>query len=101
MSAQVVWRDTEARSLAQTVDALGKLVQMLGVPPEVLWEKIPGVTQTDVKRWQDAAEKGDAIAQLDGMIDRQMSPAVPAPNGSRVTASPTAEPPALTSGRAG
>ncbi|MFD1277453.1 phage portal protein [Streptomyces kaempferi] len=31
-AAQVVWRDTSARSLAQTVDALGKLVTMLGVP---------------------------------------------------------------------
>lgn len=75
MSAQVVWRDTEARSLAQTVDALGKLVQMLGVPPEVLWEKIPGVTQTDVERWQSAAEKGDAMGQLKDIIGKQMTPA--------------------------
>jgi hypothetical protein len=77
-SAQVVWRDTESRSLAQTVDALGKLVQMLGVPAEELWEKIPNVTQQDVERWKSAAEKGDAFGQLNGIIDKQMTPTAPA-----------------------
>ncbi|TDD97634.1 phage portal protein [Actinomadura rubrisoli] len=70
-AAQVVWRDTESRSLAQTVDALGKLVQMLGVPPEVLWERIPNVTQQDVERWKAAAEKGDAIGQLNKIVAKQ------------------------------
>lgn len=74
-SAQVVWRDTESRSLAQTVDALGKLVQMLGVPPEVLWEKIPGVSEQDVTRWQAAAAKGDAMGNLSTLIGKQMTPA--------------------------
>lgn len=74
-SAQVVWRDTESRSLAQTVDALGKLTQMLGVPPEVLWERIPGVTQQDVERWKAAAEKGDALGQLNNIIGKQMAAA--------------------------
>ena len=69
-SAQVVWRDTASRSLQATVDALGKLVQMLGVPPEELWEKIPGISQQDVTRWKAAAEKGDALGQLNGIIDR-------------------------------
>lgn len=50
--AQVRWADTEARSLAQTVDALGKIATMLGVPAEELWERIPGVTQQDVERWK-------------------------------------------------
>ena len=43
--AQVVWRDTTARSFAATVDGLGKLAQMLGIPPEELWERVPGVTR--------------------------------------------------------
>jgi hypothetical protein len=77
-SAQVVWRDTSARSLAQTVDALGKLVTMLGVPPQELWEKIPGITQTDVERWKKTAEQGDAMHRLDGIIDKQMNPQPPA-----------------------
>lgn len=73
-AAQVVWRDTSARSLAQTVDALGKLVTMLGVPPQELWEKIPGVTQTDVERWKTAASEGDAMNRLNGIIEKQMQP---------------------------
>lgn len=89
MAAQIVWRDTESRSLAQTVDALGKLVQMLGVPPEVLWERIPNVTQQDVERWKAAAEKGDPLTQLNARIDRQRAelttmngaPAAPEPSG--------------------
>lgn len=72
VAAQVVWRDTSARSLAQTVDALGKLVTMLGVPPEELWERVPGVTQTDVERWRKAARQGDAMGRLNDIIDRQM-----------------------------
>lgn len=82
LSAQVVWRDTEARALASTVDALGKLTQMLQIPPQELWERIPGVTQTDVARWRKAAEKAakdaDAMEQLNQMLDRQMGGAAPA-----------------------
>lgn len=54
--AQVRWRDTEARSLAATVDALGKIASMLGVPAQELWERIPGVTQQDVERWRATAD---------------------------------------------
>lgn len=46
--AQVRWADTSIRSLAQAVDALGKMAQMLGFPPELLWAKVPGFTQLDV-----------------------------------------------------
>jgi hypothetical protein len=83
-SSQIVWRDIEARSLAQTVDALGKLSQMLNVPAEELWERVPGVTQTDVKRWKAVARQADAKGQLNDIIDRQMSGAEPpAPDGQR------------------
>lgn len=91
-SAQVVWRDTSARSLAQTVDALGKLVTMLGVPAQELWEKIPGITQTDVERWKATAEKNDALTRMAETIDRQMD-GQPAP-GDRPD-SETATPGAL------
>jgi hypothetical protein len=87
ISAQVVWRDTEARALASTVDALGKLTQMLQVPPQELWERIPGVTQTDVKRWKaaadEAAKDADAMAALNATLDRQMASA-PAPTAPSV-----------------
>ncbi|MFD5491623.1 phage portal protein [Streptomyces sp. NPDC127091] len=84
IQAQIVWRDTSARSLAQTVDALGKLVTMLGVPPQELWEKIPGVTQTDVERWKTTAEQGDALGRLDGIIEKQMAQLEPATQPSPV-----------------
>lgn len=54
-SAYVRWKDTEARSMAQMADALGKLVQMLGIPPEELWERVPGVSQQEIERWREAA----------------------------------------------
>lgn len=73
-SAQVVWRDTEARSLAQTVDALSKLVQALGVPAEELWEKIPGITQQDVERWKATAKEHDSLGQLDTLLAAQVYP---------------------------
>jgi hypothetical protein len=45
---QVRWADTTIRSMAQAVDAYGKLVSMLEFPAEVLWPKVPGMTQQDV-----------------------------------------------------
>lgn len=92
-SAQVVWRDTSTRALAQTVDALGKLSQMLGVPPQELWERIPGVTQTDIARWKETAKQQDSIAQLNAVLDRQLQSALPpepmieAPDGDADAAS--------------
>ncbi|MEH3052504.1 MAG: phage portal protein [Patulibacter minatonensis] len=78
LDSQVVWRDTSARSFAATVDALGKLSSLLGVPPQELWERIPGVTQQDVERYRKAAEQGNAFSQLATMLDQQAAGA-PAP----------------------
>lgn len=69
--AQVVWRDTSARSFAATIDGLGKLAQTLGVPPQELWERIPGVTRQDLERWKAAAGQGDSFAQLTELLKRQ------------------------------
>lgn len=70
--AQVVWRDTEARSLAATVDALMKM-QSLGVPNELLWERIPGWTQQDTDRAK-ALSADDPIRMLSEVLDRQATP---------------------------
>ncbi|UIW13487.1 portal protein [Arthrobacter phage Lizalica] len=70
-SAQVRWRDTEARSLSQTVDALGKIAQMLGVPVEALWEKIPGVTETDVAYWKSIRDETDLLGGIVAEMQRQ------------------------------
>lgn len=71
--AQVKWRDTSARAFSATVDALGKLSQMLGVPPQELWERIPGVTRQDVENWKAAAEQGDGFRMLTEILERQAS----------------------------
>lgn len=67
-SSQVRWRESEARSLAQTVDALGKMAQMLNVPPQALWERIPGVTETDIDHWKELASQADGIASLASVL---------------------------------
>jgi hypothetical protein len=68
---QVVWRDTSARAFAATVDGLGKLATMLQIPPQELWEKIPGVTKQDVERFKASKGSGDSFQQLATMLDRQ------------------------------
>ena len=60
--------------MAQAADALGKLAQMLGVPVELLWEKIPGFSEQDVDRAK-AMVQDDAISRLFADLDRQMNPA--------------------------
>lgn len=71
--AQVVWRDTEARSLSQTVDALGKAAEMLGLPVEMLWPRIPGFTSTDVEQAKAIRAKGDSLGLLAEEMRRQMT----------------------------
>jgi hypothetical protein len=66
-TSRVVWRDTESRSLPATVDGLGKASQMLGIPGEGLWSRIPGVTSEDVRYWRklkDDAAVGAAMAEF-------------------------------------
>lgn len=63
-SAQVRWADTSIRSLAQAVDALGKMAQMLGFPPELLWAKVPGFTQQDVDEARQRVEEGGGLEAL-------------------------------------
>lgn len=62
--AEVTWQDMQVRSMAQAADALGKYAQMLGVPPQALWSRIPGVTKTDVDEWKALVADGDGINRL-------------------------------------
>jgi len=73
--AQVVWRDTSARAFAATVDGLGKLVQMLGIPPVELLDRVPGLTQQDRRRIRARMEQGDPLTELAAQLDRQAQPA--------------------------
>lgn len=47
------WADLESRSMSQAADALGKMATMLGIPVEMLWDKIPNVTVEEAKVWMD------------------------------------------------
>lgn len=70
-SAQVRWADTTARSLAQVVDALGKMATMLGIPPQGLWDRVPDATDQDIAEWKALAESNDVLGQLAGQFARQ------------------------------
>lgn len=50
-----MWKDTDTRTISQTVDALGKATQMLGVPQELLWDLLPSVSKTQADSWRDYA----------------------------------------------
>lgn len=78
-SASVIWRDTRVRSLKDAAEALGALVEKLGVPPRELWHLIPGIPQHEVERWTVAASQADSMEQLTQLLDRQAAPAGPAP----------------------
>lgn len=66
-SSQVMWRNSESRSLAQLADALSKLVEGLKIPPQELWGTVAealGRPQQDVESWKDAAQDSDLLGQL-------------------------------------
>lgn len=73
--AWVRWRDMEGRSLAQTVDALGKSVEMLGIPPQAMWERFAdalGAPQQEVERWRALSEEGDGMQQIIDDLERSL-----------------------------
>lgn len=61
---QTIWRDTESRSLEQAAMALGMLATNLKVPVEMLWERIPNWTDSDVKRAKNLVMNGSVDALL-------------------------------------
>lgn len=66
LASEVIWADAEARSFAQTVDAIVKLIQV-GFPRQAAFEMIPGATLTKVDGWMDQAkaEQADPFDFLD------------------------------------
>lgn len=69
--SRVTWQDMEIRSFSQSVDALGKAAQMLGVPLPALWMRIPGVEKTDVDEWQKLAAEADPMEKFARTLERQ------------------------------
>jgi hypothetical protein len=93
---EVVWRDTSARAFGAIVDGLGKLAQMLQVPPQELWERIPGATRQQIERWKKAALEGDAMAGLTNILEQQAAgTAVPGAAGGTTRPSGLVLPPGV------
>jgi hypothetical protein len=72
--AQMHWADMESRSMAQAADALGKMATMLGVPVEVLWDKLPGFTQQDVERMKALVDSQGGMAALVAHLEAASAP---------------------------
>lgn len=81
ITGRVTWQDMEIRSMSQAADALGKMVQMLGVPPTATWQRIPGVERSDVAEWIELLEQGDPVTRLQQTLERQQQ-ASELPDGS-------------------
>lgn len=74
LTAQVTWQDMQVRSMSQAADALGKYAQMLQVPIEALWQKIPGVTKSDVDEWKRETRRQNGRAALRALGQPQIVP---------------------------
>lgn len=81
-AGEVLWRDMEMRSLAQSADGLGKLAESLSIPKRGLWSRVPGVTATEIREWEQIREDDDAELQLAQSIRR----ATPEPAAEPVAA---------------
>lgn len=77
---EVIWRDMENRSLAQSADALSKLSDGLDIPKRGLWHRIPGATQSEIEMWEELADQEPEVALAMG-IGRSALP-TPAMTGS-------------------
>lgn len=65
------WADFETQSMSQAVDALGKAAQMLEVPKELLWDRIPTVTAQEAEAWRKhAAENPSASHRIADALGR-------------------------------
>lgn len=61
---QAQWADLESRSLNQAADALGKMASSLGIPPELLWDRIPGVPVDEANRWRKYLQENPSDQQI-------------------------------------
>lgn len=66
VASEVVWGEGEARSFAQTIDAISKLIS-IGFPRRAAFEMIPGATQPKVDDWMTQAEDQEVSQLAAGM----------------------------------
>lgn len=70
-AAEVIWRETEARSFAAVVDGMVKLATIpegsAGVPIEELLDLVPGMTQQRIAAIRDALRKRRGLASIQSL----------------------------------
>lgn len=71
---RVRWKNDDSGSLNQAADALGKLASQLGVPIEMMWERIPGWTDDDVQRAKELVEDGSLEKLLRELVAETEDP---------------------------
>jgi hypothetical protein len=76
-SSQIRWRDMTTTSPGAIVDALGKMQQMLGIPAEMLWQRIPGWTDQDQARAVELVQSGDSLDKLMVTLNKSTPPLDP------------------------
>jgi hypothetical protein len=88
-AGEVIWRDMELKSLAQSADGLGKLAESLDIPKRGLWTRVPGVTRNELDEWERLREEDDAELQLAQSI-RRATPDSAIPNAATLAPLPAA-----------
>lgn len=82
-SAEMMWRETQARAFGAVVDGMVKLASIpadaQGVPIEDLLDMIPGMTQQKINAIRDGLRRRRSTANLEALIaaapnDRQAAP---------------------------
>lgn len=76
-SSQVRWKDMTTTSPGAIVDALGKMQQMLGIPAEMLWKRVPGWTDQDQAEAEQLIRSGDTLDKLMVTLSKQTQPPDP------------------------
>jgi hypothetical protein len=85
-NSEIRWRYFEARSFAQTVDGLGKLVTMLGLDPAIALEDVPGMTEQRLARATKALRQKTARETLAARQAPTFTPAPVEPVGGNAAA---------------
>lgn len=78
-TARTQWQDRSVRSLAQAADAWSKVVPALGIPQELIWGKLPGVTQGEVQQWVNFAKRQQGRKTLESILTTPEPAPAPAP----------------------
>lgn len=69
-AGEVIWRDMELKSLAQSADGLGKLAELLGIPKRGLWNRVPGTTKQELDEWDRLYEEENSDVALANALTR-------------------------------